>query len=260
MNTQVPIEKAELALKDFLTEQLCEWPEWMKAVCERVRENLLRSSVAFPARVEEGRRKLGDIQKRIDNLVLAISDGLGESKALKTQLLILEREQGELLEQHERLTNETKQEIRIPDDETVADLICEWAHSSVDDPAILAGVFRSAVVPVRVYPVISPGKQRGYPRLVFRVNGWGVLQSAFRDEVNEVTETEKTVDQMSSPEFTLDLGKPTEMDRWAEQIVAWRNEGVKWEEIVERTGMDLNRVCIADKRYREAMKTTQSEG
>lgn len=54
---------------------------------------------------------------------------------------------------------------------------------------------------------------------------------------------------VGGPEFTLDLGGPTAMDRWAPRIAAWRADGVTWEEIVRRTGMDLNRAYFAWKRH-----------
>lgn len=52
-----------------------------------------------------------------------------------------------------------------------------------------------------------------------------------------------------APEFTLDLGEPTAMDRWVPRVAGWRAAGVTWEEIVRRTGMDLNRVYVAWTRY-----------
>jgi len=43
------------------------------------------------------------------------------------------------------------------------------------------------------------------------------------------------------------------MDRWAPQVAEWRAAGTTWEEIVRRTGMDLNRVYVAWKRHTGAM-------
>jgi site-specific DNA recombinase len=54
------------------------------------------------------------------------------------------------------------------------------------------------------------------------------------------------------PEFALDLGESTAMDRWAPAIAGWRAAGVTWEEIVRRTGLDLNRAFVACKRYTAA--------
>ena len=95
--------------------------------------------------------------------------------------------------------------------------------------------------------VIAPGKKRGFVRLRFRVQAWGVLVAAVGDRLPPVVRRLVGPPEGGgeSPEFTLDLGGPTEMDRWAPQIVAWRLEGVTWTEIVRRTGLDLNRAYRA---------------
>jgi len=63
----------------------------------------------------------------------------------------------------------------------------------------------------------------------------------------------ESADEDTSPEFTLDLGEPTAMDRWAPRIAAWRAAGVTWVDIVRLTGLDLNRVYLAHKRYTAAV-------
>ena len=59
----------------------------------------------------------------------------------------------------------------------------------------------------------------------------------------------------STEEFVIDLGGPTLMDVWAPRIAKMRADGIKWTEIVEITGMDLNRVYRAWKRFVDAQHT-----
>ena len=64
----------------------------------------------------------------------------------------------------------------------------------------------------------------------------------------------------SSEEFVIDLGGPTLMDQWAPKIAEMRAEGTKWTEIVEITGLDLNRAYRSWKRFVDAQKTTDATG
>lgn len=55
-----------------------------------------------------------------------------------------------------------------------------------------------------------------------------------------------------SEEFVIDLGAPSRMDRWAPQIVRWRQEKVTWKEIAGRTGLRIANAYAAYKRFKDA--------
>ncbi len=55
-----------------------------------------------------------------------------------------------------------------------------------------------------------------------------------------------------SEAFVVDLGEPTLMDNWAPKIAEWRNQKVKWHQIVQRTGLHLGNAHTTWKRYHDA--------
>lgn len=55
-----------------------------------------------------------------------------------------------------------------------------------------------------------------------------------------------------SDEFVIDLGAPTRLDKLGPQIVAMRRDGVKWADIVQRTGLSLGNAYTAFKRSQNA--------
>ena len=112
-----------------------------------------------------------------------------------------------------------------------------------------------------VHAVLAPGKRRGYTQLRFRLRAWETLRAALGNRWSaglSLTTSPNPATPNESPEFALDVGVPTALDRWAPQIATWRAEGMIWEEIVRRTGLDLNRAFIAWKRYTEAQKGGKS--
>ena len=143
----------------------------------------------------------------------------------------------------------------MPDDAWMASQLNKWAEALTEDIPRAAAVLRQAVGSVTTHVVVAPGKRRGYTQLRFRLNTWQILRAAIGDRIPQASleaASQAAVEADASPEFTLDLGEPTEMDRWAPQITAWRAEGVTWKEIVRRTNLDLNRVYIAWKRHTQA--------
>jgi hypothetical protein len=106
------------------------------------------------------------------------------------------------------------------------------------------------------HAVIPSGKKRGYTQLRFRIEGWQTLRAILGDRIPTGWQVQNPESQGegSSPHFHLDLEQPTKLDQWAPQIATWRSEGVTWEEIVARTGLDLNRAFIAWKRYTQAQR------
>ena len=145
--------------------------------------------------------------------------------------------------------------VDLPSDDQLAASMRTWAASLGEDTPQAATVLRRAVGTVSAQVVLAPGKKRGYTQLRFRVHAWSALRAVTGDRLPESppeAPDSSGEDQDLSPEFVLDLGAPTAMDRWAPQIVAWRAGGMIWGEIVRRTGLDLNRAYLAWKRHTEA--------
>jgi hypothetical protein len=217
------------------------------------------AAAALPDQYNEDVRRLEDVKRKERNLIEALEDGKPTSAGIPTSAAVRQRlnelaTEAETLQQRvESYQQLMRREIELPDDQWLAEALCKWSKALEEDTAIAATVLRKAVGFVSAHTIVAPGKQRGYCQLRFRVNGWEALRAVLGGRLPEslapLDEHDDGVAQKRSPEYALDLGQPSTMDRWAPQIAGWRAEGVKWKEIVGRTGLDLNRAYRAWKRF-----------
>jgi len=255
MTTQVPAERAEQGLTDFLLGMLKTWPAWMKNIYRQTCDAVHAAAARAPEDRERDARRAVELDRQINNLVTALAESGLTSSAVCDRLRVAEQEKTEIDVRLAAYAKITPDAVALPDEGWVAEQLGAWAASfatGVGGQSLL----QTAVTCVVADSVIAPGKTRGFIRLKFRVNAWNVLISAIGDDMPvSIRGLVGALDQLDpdDPEFTLDLGEPTAMDRWAPQIATWRAEGVTWEEIVRRTGMDLSRVFVAWKRYTGAM-------
>jgi hypothetical protein len=252
MASQVPAEKAEQALCDHLTQLLCSWPQWLAQLYRRVRELVQERAQQVPVELQQVRQRLAEIDRRLQNLVDALADGQLTAPAIRQKLTELQEEHNTLTQRRALLEASSGSMVALPDDAWMAERLCDWAgrlrHQEMQQ---VAQALRQAVTAVRAEAVVAPGKKRGFIRLRFGIRGWDLLQGLLGESEPGKLLRHMSVEgpQGASTELTLDLGEPTPMDHWGPQIVAWRTEGVKWEESVQRTGLDLNRAYIAWKRH-----------
>jgi hypothetical protein len=256
---QVPAEKAEQALIDYLTQLLCGWPEWLADLRRRVEELLRQQAEAVPAELAGLRQRLTEIGRQIDNLVAALADGTLRSAAVQRKLAALEGERDEIQRQVEVRQGQVRSAVSLPEESWLRERLCSWSQGlAAEETRALAQGLRQALTPVRAEPVLACGKKRGFVRLRFRVRGWDLLAAvagascAWPGGAAAAADTTASL----SPEVTIDLGEPTALDRWAPRIAAWRAAGVPWKEIVLRTGLDLNRAYRAWKRYSASSGST----
>lgn len=253
MVTQVPAIQAEQSLKTFLLDVLRSWPEWMRTVYQQTRQAIFEAAASVPAARDRDTRQLAEVNRQIDNLVTALTEGNLKSAVVSDRL---QEAEGQKAEIEARLTEYRLIDpgsVPLPDEALISERLAAWASeqaTSTDEGAM----FRSALYPVIAEPIIAPGKRRGYARLRFQVRAWDTLRAALGDDLSVPVQRlfANAPPVGGSGEFTLDLGQPTSLDKWAPEIVAWRSEGVIWTEIVRRTGMDLNRVYRAWNRYTTA--------
>lgn len=246
MTTQVPADRAEGALTVFLLDMLRSWPDWMRALYRLTCDAVRAAADRMPAEQERDTRRSTELGREIDNLVNVLASGLS-SPAVVTRLRAVETEKAEVDRRVTEYAGFGTAAVALPDEAWVAARLGEWAaRAAADGPAPL---LRSALASATAEPVIAAGKTRGFVRLRFRVNAWAALAAAVGDALPDPLRSRLPDPGGTGPEFTLDLGEPTAMDRWAPQIAAWRGAGVTWEEIVRRTGLDLNRAFVAWKRF-----------
>jgi hypothetical protein len=250
MTAQVPADRAEQALIGYLTDLLSAWPDWLRAVYQRTRELVQAAAEQLPAEQEQARKRLDEVRRQIGNLVGALADGTFASAAVKDTLAGLEREAEDLQRQLDGYAALLRSQVALPDNALLARELCRWAERLNGDVPQAASILRRALGSVASHAILAPGKKRGYVQLRFRVRGWDALREVLGDQLPEgvAAALAPAAEGGLSPEVQLDLGQPTEMDRWAAQIAAWRAEGVTWEEIARRTGLDLNRAFRAWKR------------
>ena len=89
MASQVPADRAEQVLIDFLTDLLRGWPDWLRAVYQRTRELVQEAAARVPEQHEQDSKHLAEVRRQIDNLVAALANGAprqrgGEKQADRT--------------------------------------------------------------------------------------------------------------------------------------------------------------------------------
>ena len=248
MTTQVPADRAEGALTAFLLDLLRGWPEWMGALYRLTCDAVRAAADRVPAERERDARRDADLARQIVNLVDALAAGGLTSPAVAARLREAEAEKAEVDRRLAEYAAVGSAAVALPDEAWVAARLGEWAANAAS-AAGPESLLRLALAAAAAEPVIAPGKTRGFVRLRFRVNAWGALAAAAGDSLPAAVRGAPAAPADPGPEFTLDLGEPTAMDRWAPAIAGWRAAGVTWEEIVRRTGLDLSRAFVAWKRH-----------
>jgi hypothetical protein len=247
MTAQVPADRAEETLTAFLLDLLRGWPVWMRTLYRLTRDAVTAAAARVPEERERDTRRASELDRQIQNLVDALAGGGLTSAAVAARLREVEAEKAAVDRRIAVYADAGSAALALPDEGWVAARLGELAGRAA------AGVgpdslLRFALTSASAEPVVAAGKKHGFIRLRFRVNAWGVLVAAAGTSLPAVVRHRAAAPDADEPEFTLDLGEPTAMDRWAPQIAGWRAAGVTWEEIVRRTGMDLNRVYVAWKR------------
>jgi hypothetical protein len=248
MTTQVPAEQAEAALTTFLLDLLRGWPEWMRSLYRLTCDAVRAAADRVPEERERDTRRAAELKLQIKNLVDALAEGRLTSAAVADRLLEAETEQADVDRRLAGYGDAGSAAAVLPDEAWVAERLGEWAaHAAAGEGT--DSLLQLALESVAAEPVIPAGKKRGFVRLRFRVNAWSALAAAAGNSLPAPVRHLPSAPEAPAPEFTLDLGEPTAMDRWAPQIAEWRAAGVTWQEIARRTEMDLNRVYVAWKRY-----------
>jgi hypothetical protein len=211
-----------------------------------------------PEQLAADRRRLADLEHQIDNLVDLLAGGNIQSSAVATRPSGAEAEAERIRERIEEAERLLTLPAEMPDDAWIAKQLGDMHAVLRDDERQTATLLRKLIGQVEAHQVLPPGKTRGYAQLRFKINGWEVIRSLLegrlRDGSFELLIPDPTSAEGISPEFRIDLGGPTLMDQWAPKIAKMRAQRMKWTEIVEITGLDLNRAYCAWKRYVDAQQ------
>ncbi len=256
MTTQVPIAKAEEKLLKFLADLLTSWPEWIDKALDAMRQQITETTRQIPENLAGDERRLKELETQIANLVDALADGTVQSQAVRHRLDEAEQEAAFLRKRIDDARKLLAEPVELPSNEWILQQMNDLASVIREGGYQSALLLRSILGRVEADQMIPPGKKRGYARLHFRINGWEVLKAALQEtgDLPRILEAMPSDSGKEAPSdaFVLDLGEPTLMDRWAPKIAELRAAGIKWTEIVEITGLDLNRAYRAWKRHVDA--------
>jgi site-specific DNA recombinase len=254
---QVRASDAERAVIERVTQLLSGWPEWMNSLTQRVRELVLKAAEQLPAEQAKLERELAVLLKQRGHVTDAIKHG-GSIPVLVEQLHELEWQLATRDSRLAQIRVPIASDIELPSREWVEQQLATWIES-LADPQRVAIALSEAIECIEARPVLAPGKKHGYVELTIQFGQWELFRAAVGNAwplaIRNVVPA--TMDSSETGTEVIAVGEPTPMDRWAAQIVEWREQGVKWKDIVVRTGMDLNRVYRAWKRYQDAKKSEE---
>ena len=249
MTARVVYAKAEVEVLQIVHDVLTSYPAWLDAVKNFMCLEIHESTARIPKEQEAAKVRLAAVQKEIDNLVAALANGLN-SVAVRDRLRRLEIEKADLMPVVS--TAAPIVDAEFPDEAWVREQLRNLGELIVAEQPMAIRVVRSMLGKIIAEEVRSIGKTRGYVRLRFRLNGWAALSKVLSERMPEsllAVLKSRDLETSHSDEFIIDLGAPTNMDRWAPEIAKWREEGIPWKEIAKRTGLQLANAFFAFKRY-----------
>jgi site-specific DNA recombinase len=251
---RVPYAAAETAVLRIVEQVLLHYPDWLHAVADYLRQELSKTTGAVPADLAVARSRFAELEQQIGNATIAITQGLN-SPALKKRLSGLETEQYAVGNRIRELEESMRAGTAMPDDAWIADQLRGLQSVLKDEMKLSARMLQEMIGRIDAEQVSIPGKKRGYTRLRFRIRGWEGLRHLLAGKMPAaVLDALKPTDPTLgvSEEFVIELGEPTNMDKWAPKIAAWREQKVKWKEIADRTGLTMGNAWAAYKRFKNA--------
>jgi DNA invertase Pin-like site-specific DNA recombinase/soluble cytochrome b562 len=261
MRTQVPTEKAEQAILGCLSAILGSWPSWIEKAVAAMRRVLDDVANRVPEEVAAKEKQLLELQSEIKNLVRQLAKH--ESEARENYLAEAEASAKALQAEIREFKDLLDSKAEMPDDAWVAEQLRDMSALIRDELRPAAILLRKLLGKVWAHQVILPGKQRGYAQIRFRINGWealrAVLPAGALHRVVEMLANGHEVEAGISDEFCIDLGGPSEMDKWAPMIAEMRERKVPWKEIWKITGLGSGPAYVAWKRFVDAQKAQPDE-
>lgn len=205
---------------------------------------------ALPDELTSTREQLADVQGRLDRLLDTIEKA-GDSPAIHQRLHKLESEKAMLESRQAQLLQVEVATIKMPDDQWIREQLASLADLAKQEMESVAPHLRPILGRVVAEQVFVPGKKRGYARIRFKLNGWAMIAHLLSGQLPaSVTGglVGATASEGPSPDFVIDLARPTRIDQWTSQVMEWRRQKMRWQEIAERTGLSLSGVWKAYER------------
>lgn len=253
MKVRPPKQQMEQDVLNTLSEVLTSWPEWM----ERARTVMLETIEEYHSRVPDElglrQRELQQITEQIQRGIDQLLDPAFDSPALRDRIRSLEQRKSELEAEVKELEAAGRRQHQIPDDAWFRDKVANLVDVLKGEQRRAALILRSIVRDLKVEQVLPPGKKRGFPKLTFTINGMDAIRAALGDGALPGQPDHTVSPDGFTETFTITYGQLTQMDRWLEQwgekIYTMRQQGVKWKDIYELTGLKSGPAFTVLERY-----------
>lgn len=256
MVARVRVDRAEKLIVDLIGSVLQYLPDWMDVAIDAMRHAINEAATKVPATLAADEKRLTQVAKGIGNLVNAMERGMEQSPAVGGRLKELEREAEDLRERIDEQRKLLNQPVEMPDDAWIQEQLANQASLLAEGTPKAALVLRKLLGKVTAHEIKIRGKKRGYIQLRFRIDAFRTLAGMLEDRVSvdvlNIIHSDAKPVTAQSPEFTINLGKPSRMDQWAPKIAELREQGVRWTEISRITGLNLGNAWAAWNRWTTA--------
>ena len=270
MASHVPADKAEQAVMETILGKLTSHQDWQSIVLGAMRAKIQANSNAAGSTVASLQHKKRETQRKLDNLIAALTEGSLTGSSIKGRLSELESELESINSDLEKQNRLLSKPLELPDDNWIAKRFQELSTLLTDDPRKAAILIRKLIPRITAGHVIAPGKTRGYTQIRFSFNQYAAIQTAIDDPRMETFadlqgQSEPVLDEELGmlEEFVIDLGGPTQYDALSPRIAAMRAAGEKWKSIAAETGIDIGNLYNVWARYIKATtgkKPAKSKG
>jgi DNA invertase Pin-like site-specific DNA recombinase len=260
MVARVPYAAAHHRVLELITQLFASDPECLRTAAADMRAVIERMVRQMPDQREVVEAELRRVAGQIENFADAVANGL-HSSTITARLHEAEQKRDALRSNLRELQDVTKAHFQMPDDAWIAQELAQVLDRLNEEPAAVAPVIRAMIGKIVAEEIKIPGKRRGYVRLRFRVDEWEairqVLSTKLPASVMEMLKNGKDPRDAQGAAhgcdaFEIDLGAPTRLDVLAPQIADMRAAGVKWKDIVARTGLNLGNAYTAYARWQKA--------
>jgi len=262
MGARVPVKEAEDAILGTLADLLENWPEWISRATATMRAALEQQFTAVPERLAADKRRLLETQETVEVILKRLENPkLSQSDALNERLVEREAEAAELKRTIEAAEQAVASSAELPDEGWIRQQFKDIPTLFREDKPQSGRLLRRLIGCVEASAVVAPGKKRGFARIKFRVNAWDMIHLALDGKIPDsvVHQMRSSAESQGSPEFVIDLGRPTRMEEWAPKIAEMRERGLPWSEIERVTGLRPGPAYNTWKRYVDAMKLRTDE-
>jgi uncharacterized protein YerC len=270
MASHVPADKAEQAVTETILGRLTSHHNWQSIVLDEMRAKIQANSSAAGSTVASLQQRKKETQRKLDNLVEALTEGTLTGPSVKSRLAELESELESInsaLEQQNQLLSKP---LELPDETWIAKRFHELSSLMTDDSRRAAILIRKLIPRITANHVIAPGKTRGYTQIRFSFNRFAAIQTAIDDPRMETFadlqgQSELALEDRPGmlEEFVIDLGGPTQYDALAPRIAVMRAAGATWKAIQAETGIAIGNLYNVWARYIKATtgkKPAKSKG